>query len=415
MIRETERAARENPDSLLSRLIAENDGKADGRTAFIGMRQGDAAATAVVDDYIEMLAEGLANVINCFMPEVIAIGGVSATKATRCLFPYAEKAIERSYLGRGVPQPRIVLAEMGNDAGIIGAAMMAASCLREGLAAERRQAFAMADTTGKNLALLTEYDGSAFSGWQIQSHQRTVQAVLRDAIRQLTREDPRLVGCSRTDAGVHAKGHVSSFHTSSRIPTDRWPLALNSVLPPDISVQAAAVVPDDFNARRDARGKIYSYSIYRPAARPAILRRTCAHVPGRLDLDAMAAALPLLLGRHDFRAFCDAAARPHDKRATSGAAPVDPGTYAYLYVQGDGFLYHMIRILAGTLLEVAAGKLTGEEITAIMESGDRRRAGKTMPPEGLCLEHVLYQPAVFGSWRDPVKEEGEWDVHVALE
>jgi len=274
----------------------------------------------------------------------------------------------------------------------------------------------MADTTGKNLALLTEYDGSAFSGWQIQSHQRTVQAVLRDAIRRLTREEPRLVGCSRTDAGVHAKGHVSSFHTSSRIPTDRWPLALNSVLPPDISVQAAAVVPDDFNARRDARGKIYSYSIYRPAARPAILRRTCSHVPGRLDLDAMAAALPLLLGRHDFRAFCDAGSPALTTTRTIQALRLlTRGPMLTLYVQGNGFLYHMIRVLAGTLLAVAAGKLTGEEITAIMESGDRRRAGKTMPPEGLCLEHVLYQPAVFGSWRDPVKEEGEWDVHVALE
>ena len=134
LIRETERAARENPKSLLNRLIAENDGKADGRTAFIGMRQGDAAATAVVDDYIELLAEGLANVINCFMPEVIAIGGGVCNEGDALLVPVREKAIERSYLGRGVPQPRIVLAEMGNDAGIIGAAMMAASCLREGLA-----------------------------------------------------------------------------------------------------------------------------------------------------------------------------------------------------------------------------------------------------------------------------------------
>ncbi|NLO35001.1 MAG: tRNA pseudouridine(38-40) synthase TruA [Clostridiaceae bacterium] len=274
----------------------------------------------------------------------------------------------------------------------------------------------MPDKPRQYLALLTEYDGSAFSGWQIQPRQRTVQAVLRDAIRTLTGEDIRLTGCSRTDAGVHARGHVSSFSACSRIVPEKWPLALNSVLPPDISVQAAATVPEAFNARRDARGKIYSYTIWRPAARPAILRRTCAHVPGRLDLDAMAGALPLLLGRRDFRALCDAGSPALTTMRTIQALRlISRGPLVTLYVQGDGFLYHMMRILTGTLLAVAEGKLTACQMTAIIESGDRRKAGKTMPPEGLCLEHVQYQPAVFGPWREPVKEEGEWDVHVALE
>ncbi|MDW7655697.1 MAG: ROK family protein [Bacillota bacterium] len=134
LIRETERAAREHPESLLNTLIAENGGQADGRTAFIGMRRGDLASAAVVDTYIEMLAEGLANVINGYMPEVIAIGGGVCNEGDALLVPVREKAIERAYLGEGVPQPKILLAEMGNNAGIVGAAMMAANCLEDGLA-----------------------------------------------------------------------------------------------------------------------------------------------------------------------------------------------------------------------------------------------------------------------------------------
>lgn len=134
LIRETERAAREHPESVLNALIAENGGHADGRTAFVGQRRGDAAAAAVVEDYIEMLAEGLANVINGYMPEVIAIGGGVCNEGDALLVPVRERAIGRAYLGEGVPQPKILLAEMGNDAGIVGAAMMAADCLADGLA-----------------------------------------------------------------------------------------------------------------------------------------------------------------------------------------------------------------------------------------------------------------------------------------
>ena len=133
LIRETERAARNNPASLLNSLIRENGGQADGRTAFIAMRQGDAAAEAVVAFYIEMLAEGLANVINGYMPEIIAIGGGVCNEGDALLLPVREKAISRSYLGEGVAQPQIVLARMGNQAGIVGAAMMAANCLEDGL------------------------------------------------------------------------------------------------------------------------------------------------------------------------------------------------------------------------------------------------------------------------------------------
>ena len=133
LVRETEKAAKENPDSVLNSLIKENDGHADGRTAFIGMRQNDQAATAVVENYIEMLSEGLANVINAFMPEVIVIGGGVCNEGDALLLPVREKALEKAYLAPGVAIPRIELARMGNDAGIVGAAMMAMNCIEDGI------------------------------------------------------------------------------------------------------------------------------------------------------------------------------------------------------------------------------------------------------------------------------------------
>jgi tRNA pseudouridine38-40 synthase len=275
----------------------------------------------------------------------------------------------------------------------------------------------MEDCDRKRLALLTEYDGSAFFGWQIQSAHRTVQQVLRQALIRLTGEDDlNLVGCSRTDTGVHARGHVSHFTTSSRIPVDRWSLALNSVLPADICVHATSLVPDDFNARYRASGKLYSYRIWNHPVRPAIDRHRTCHVPGRLDLVAMTGALPYFTGYKDYRAFCDAGSSAKTTwRTVERIRLMAWDSELRIYFQGDGFLYHMVRIMAGTLLAVGQGKLTAERIDAIIQSGDRRLAGKTMPPEGLCLEHVFYQPEIFGSWREPAVREGEFNVQYALE
>lgn len=269
----------------------------------------------------------------------------------------------------------------------------------------------------KRLALLAEYDGSAFHGWQIQSAHRTVQQVLRKALIQLTGDnDLNLVGCSRTDAGVHARGHVSSFTTASRIPLERWPLALNSVLPDDVCVKSAVAVSDDFHARYAAVGKIYSYQIWNHAIRPVIDRRRICHVPGQLDLALMANALPRLIGHQDYRAFCDAGSPSRTTLRTVQWIRLSAlGPEIRLLFRGDGFLYHMVRIMTGTILAVGQGKITADQIETILQSGDRRRAGKTMPPEGLCLEHVFYQPELFGAWHEPAQREGETDVQCALE
>jgi tRNA pseudouridine38-40 synthase len=259
---------------------------------------------------------------------------------------------------------------------------------------------------------LTEYDGHAFCGWQTQAAGRTVQQVLRDALIRLTGEAGLLLtGCSRTDAGVHARGHVSHLATASRIPVERFPLALNSVLPPDIAVRAAVCVPDGFNARFDAVNKTYSYRIWHHAARPALDRHRLCHVPGPLDLDALADALPLLIGRHDFAAFKDA--RGSSKTSVRTLCRIclqKRGPRLTFYFQGDGFLYHMVRILTGTLLAVAQGKMFPAQVAALFTDPDRLQAGKTMPPQGLCLEHVTYEPALFADWSGPDLREGDLDV-----
>lgn len=269
----------------------------------------------------------------------------------------------------------------------------------------------------RRLALLTEYDGSAFCGWQIQAGQRTVQQVLRDALIRLTGEqDLQLAGCSRTDAGVHARGHVSHFQTASRIPADRLHLALNSILPPDVTVRAACAVPADFHARFAARAKTYTYRIVNQPCRPAVGRAQLCHVPGRLDLEAMALALPALIGRQDFRAFRDAGGSNRTTIRTVQLVRLSVREpLITLTIRGDGFLYHMVRIIMGTLLAVGQGKIAAGQVAAILEAGDRSAAGKTMPPQGLCLEQVRYDPPLFADLVGLLEREGAGDVQFTLE
>lgn len=255
------------------------------------------------------------------------------------------------------------------------------------------------------LALLVEYDGTAFHGWQSQAMDRTVQQVLQQALRELTAEgDLQLHGCSRTDAGVHARGHVSHFLTACKIPPARLPLALNSRLPADVTVLAATVVPDDFHARFHTVGKVYAYRYWLHPSRPALARHRVCHIHSPVDVLAMQAAARHFLGTHDFTALMDMGSPAHSPVRTIERIDIRPdGSLLTLLVQGDGFLYHMVRILAGTLLYVGLGKLNADDIPVILASRDRRRAGKTMPPQGLCLESVFYQPALFGMAPDTLQ------------
>lgn len=252
------------------------------------------------------------------------------------------------------------------------------------------------DSQIRNIALLCEYDGTSFQGWQSQRNNRTVQEAIQKAICDITLEEVILYGCSRTDAGVHAKGHVSNFFTKTKIPMDKLPLALNSYLPPEISIKKAAIVDKDFNSRFDTTGKQYAYSIYNNATRPALDRLRAYHIPRKLDMDKMREAALYLSGEHDFAGFM--ASNSSAKTTVRTLYSIDireRGNVIDLIFTGNGFLYNMVRILSGTLCYVGLGKIKPEDIPAIINSKDRRMAGKTLPPHGLCLERVYYKEEIF--------------------
>lgn len=250
-----------------------------------------------------------------------------------------------------------------------------------------------------NLRLLLEYDGTAYSGWQRQAEDRTVQAELEEAIERMTRRKVAVIGAGRTDAGVHALGQVANVRVDTRIPPDALLKGLNSLLPADIAVRACAEVPDHFHARFDARRKIYRYHILNRAARAAVGRQYAWFIHRPLDIDAMQAAAQALVGRHDFKAFESAGSpRAHTVRAIASAGwEVDDAERRLRFtVQADGFLRCMVRNIVGTLVAVGLGKIGPGDIAAILSSRDRRRAGATAPPQGLFLVRVDYGEAENG-------------------
>ncbi len=253
-----------------------------------------------------------------------------------------------------------------------------------------------ADPEIRRYALLTEYDGTAFQGWQIQPRVRTVQQTLQDALSQLTGHPVQLNGCSRTDAGVHARGHVSHFEAALSIPADRLPLALNPLLPSDLAVHAACLVDSAFHARFSAVGKRYTYTYWHHPVRPVINRSAVSHITGPLDLAAMNQSLGCFIGERDFSALMDQNGSTVQPIRRIDRLTLDPeGILIRMTVEGSGFLYHMVRILAGTLLAVGQGKIKPAQLPELLRQGDRRQMGKTMPASGLCLESVFYPDHPF--------------------
>ena len=248
------------------------------------------------------------------------------------------------------------------------------------------------------MAILTEYDGTEFVGFQRQNNGRSVQQVLEEVLAVIYRCPVIIYGCSRTDSGVHAKGHVSHINVPFLIPPDKLPLAMNSLLPDDVCVRASVIVPDDFHARFYSKGKEYIYRIWNSPIRPAVDRRFVAHVPGTLNLQAMREAAGILEGEHDFSAFCAQAGRhvnPIRNMESIKVVSYEDSPLIEIVVRGKSFLYNMVRILAGTIVYAGQGKLDPSEVPAILTCQDRRLAGKTMPAKGLTLEKVFYQPNPF--------------------
>jgi tRNA pseudouridine38-40 synthase len=245
----------------------------------------------------------------------------------------------------------------------------------------------------QTIKLTLEYDGTAYAGFQRQPNGVTVQEKLEEALRGLTGDPEMKIGAAsgRTDAGVHARGQVVQFRTASRIPVGKWPFALNQRLPEDMVAVGAEIVPDDFHARYWALSKRYRYTFEHARFRSPMTRLYAYHWPKPLDVGLMRIAAGLLVGPHDFAAF----------RSTGGAAKTSTRTvtrlelteappYIYMDIEADGFLYNMVRIIAGTLLEVGAGTRSADDVRLALETGRRDLAGRTLPPHGLCLEAVCY-------------------------
>lgn len=260
--------------------------------------------------------------------------------------------------------------------------------------------------TTRRILLRVAYDGTGYHGWQVQPNARTIEGELNRVLTQLTGEEIQVTGASRTDAGVHALGNVAVFDTASRIPAEKFSYALNQRLPEDIVVQSSVQVDDDFHPRHCDCQKTYEYDILNRTFPLPAYRNTAYFLYGDLDLDAMGRACRAFLGEHDFASFCAAGAQVQTTVRTIYSLEVleqpltgagrgvqlqqSPERLLTIRVRGNGFLYNMVRIIAGTLVEVGRGHIRPEEVEGIIAACDRAKAGPTAPARGLRLIEIKY-------------------------
>lgn len=243
----------------------------------------------------------------------------------------------------------------------------------------------------RNIKLIIEYDGTNYAGWQRQKNAITIQQKVEEAIQDITGQFSEVVGSSRTDAGVHAKGFVCNFLTESKIPYENFKKALNSFLPEDIVIVQSEEVEINFHARYNSLGKRYEYTILTGNQRPAIGRNYIYYFHRKLDIENMRSASKYILGTHDFSAFKNTGSSVKTSvRTIKELNIVEDGNMIRFSIMGDGFLYNMVRIIVGTLLEVGVDRFKPEYVIDIFRSKDRSKAGKSVPAHGLCLEKVFY-------------------------
>lgn len=239
----------------------------------------------------------------------------------------------------------------------------------------------------KRVMLTVAYDGTEYHGWQLQPNAKTIEGELNRCLSELLKEEIQVIGASRTDAGVHAKGNIAVFDTEARMPAEKISYALNQRLPKDIVVQNSCQVAEDFHPRHCDTRKTYTYHIYRGEF-PMPLRSRYAYftyIP--LDVMKMKEAAALLIGEHDFKSFCSANTQVESTVRTIEYLDVaELGEELVITVRGNGFLYNMVRIIAGTLLDVGRGFIQVDDIPAILAACDREKAGQTLPACGLTLE-----------------------------
>ena len=246
----------------------------------------------------------------------------------------------------------------------------------------------------RTIKLTLAYDGTDFAGWQFQPGQRTLQDTLEQTLEKITGQFSRVFASGRTDAGVHALAQMVSFETHSALPADTLQKALNAELPHDMAAVAVEDAPARFNARRDAKRKRYRYQICDGCVRDVFRRRCAWQLFNRLDVSAMQRAAAPLVGKHDFASFETAGSERETTERNVFELTVmrmrDPDHLIEIEIEADGFLYNMVRNVVGTLVEVGQGRQSESWVTEVLAARDRRRAGPTAPPQGLCLVCVQY-------------------------
>ena len=243
----------------------------------------------------------------------------------------------------------------------------------------------------RNIKLTIEYDGKDFNGWQKQPTKLNIQGTIEQAIKQITGEDVDLNASGRTDAGVHALGQVANFKTDSKIPIEKFAIAINSKLKRSIVIKKAEEVDERFHSRLSCKRKTYRYIINNSPEGTAIYRNLETHIPQKLDVEKMKKAVKYFEGEHDFKAFKASGTSSKSSIRTIYEANVyQENEKIMIELTGNGFLYNMVRIIAGTLVEVGLRKVEPEKIPEIIQVGKRENAGKTLPPNGLYLVKVMY-------------------------
>ena len=244
----------------------------------------------------------------------------------------------------------------------------------------------------RNIKLIIEYDGKEFNGWQRQPNKLNIQGTIEQAISKITGEDCELFASGRTDAGVHALGQVANFKTNSTIPIEKIPIALNTNLKKSIRIIDAEEVDENFHSRLSCKKKTYRYIINNSKSGTAIYRNLETNISEKLDVEKMKVAVKYFEGEHDFKAFrASGTSSKSSVRTIYNADVYMQEGRIFIELTGNGFLYNMVRIIAGTLVDVGSGKIEPKEIPSIIESRDRSKAGKTLPPQGLYLVKVEYQ------------------------
>ena len=243
----------------------------------------------------------------------------------------------------------------------------------------------------KNIKLTIEYDGTNYCGWQKQKNNITVQGTLEKALNKTTNEIIEAIGSSRTDTGVHARGMVCNFSTNSSIPAERFREAINIQLPDDIAIIKSEEVGENFHARYSSKGKTYSYTIINRYENIAIGKNFCCQVRDQIDIDDMKKSCRYFVGRHDFQAFQSKGSSVKTTIRTIKELYIEKEADTIkIHVTADGFLYNMVRIIVGTLIQVGKGKIKADDVGNIIESLDRMKAGPCIKANGLVLEKVYY-------------------------